>query len=93
MPELPTCLQQCEDERLSLVRFRKMLAGRFKHHSIQAQSTTNARHLQDSKDLVNELAVRVFSIQIDRVSQLLFVRDEAARNHLAAAQASWIGVG
>ncbi|MFI9485368.1 hypothetical protein ACIG47_03175 [Promicromonospora sp. NPDC052451] len=61
----------------------------FKHHGNQAASMTIARHYQNSENLVNELSMRVFSISIDQVSLLLFVRDDSARGHLEASQSSW----
>lgn len=63
----------------------------FKHHGNHAESSTIARHLRSSWDLVDELSRRVFFVRIDEVSLLLFVRDAQARAHLESAQVDWSG--
>lgn len=61
----------------------------FKHHGNQAESGTIARHSGNSRDLIEVLAERVFGVQLDTVSLLLFVRDAEARAHLELAQSNW----
>lgn len=61
----------------------------FKHHGNQAESGTISRHLGNSRQLIELLIDRVFGIQMDTVSLLLFVRDAEVRTHLELAQSNW----
>lgn len=61
----------------------------FKHHGNQAESGTIARHLSNSEELVQVMAERVFSVPLEAISLLLFVRDAKARRHLEVAQSNW----
>lgn len=61
----------------------------FKHHGNQSESGTIARHLGNSKELIEALVKRVYGVELDVVSLLLFVRDTQARSHLESAQSNW----
>ncbi|GAB3124774.1 hypothetical protein GCM10027056_18950 [Glaciibacter psychrotolerans] len=61
----------------------------FKHHGNQAESGTIGRHLGNSTELIGILSQRVFGVEIESVSLLLFVRDQEARAHLELAQSHW----
>lgn len=61
----------------------------FKHHGNQAESNTITRHLGNSKELVDELARRVFGVALESISLLLFVQNEQVRDHLGKAQSEW----
>lgn len=61
----------------------------FKHHGNRADELTLKRHLANGENFLSDLAGAVFSVRLDEVSLLLFIRNEKVRQYVDNAGARW----
>mgnify|MGYP000874666950 CR=1 FL=1 len=75
---------EIEGLRSSAIALNNARVG-FKHHGNQIRDETLRRHLDTTVTLVNELVKAGFGIELDKISLLLFIKDEQVRTLIDSA--------